>query len=142
MTTFALPLRGGNNTGNPVNDTLGDAVFAKNVAVNVSARTVPRTMPDETKIHRGLVLVKQAVSSSGIAAGGVDIRVGTTASPDKYGTVRVSAVGTYNLALSAACISAGGNIVFDCTVPGTAADWGTSRDFAAEIQLTYFVKSI
>lgn len=143
MTDFQLPLRSGSpRTGNDVSDDRGDVMLVKQVSLNVSARSVSRTLPPNAKIHRGLVLVNQAVSSSGLSNGGVDVRVGTTANPNKYGSIRVSGVATYEMALSAACISADGQIVIDVTAVGTAADWGTSRDFAADVHLVYFAKSL
>lgn len=137
MTNFQAPLTGGGlPTGNQATDPRGDVLLVKQETLDFSTKTKGRTLPDNAKISRCTVVLRRAVS--GIAAG-LNVRIGTTANPNKYGLIAVSAVNTYTMTLSAACVSADGQIVFDATAQASAAE---TYDFAADVQLSYFVKSI
>jgi len=139
MSNFQLPLTSGDiPTGNQATDTRGDVMLVKQVNLTFDSRNISRTLPPDAKMHRSLVINRQAVSGSGFTSG-INVRVGTTANPNRYGQVAVSAIGTYQITLSAACVSAGGQIVIDATAQATAADW---EEFGADVQIAYFSKSI
>lgn len=124
MTTFkGAPVQIGDNTGAPSTDTRGFVPVYKEVSISASGKIQTRALPPgDNSLVRAVVLVDVAVTGSATFAAGINIRLGDSTNVNKFGSVAVSAVGSYTVTLSAACISAGTELIIDATAQSTAAD--------------------
>lgn len=134
MTTFKGPLTVGTATGEVATDTQGYTVLCKSAGVSANGRSFTRLLePGDNEIISYTVTVVVPVSGSGLAAG-VNIRLGDSTSSSKFGTVSVSASGSYTGTLRGASTSAGTELIVDATAQGSAADW---EELNARVHIRY-----
>lgn len=137
--TFSGPLRTGLDTGNLDTGTIGSVILSQVTTIDRSSSVKSvlqiARVPDNSDIIDFIVTVVSAFDSG--AAGVADIRIGTTADETRFGTVRVSGAGKYNLLSQAVRVSAGtgwdnligGNtrIYAFCTAVGSAMTAGLAN---------------
>jgi hypothetical protein len=132
MTTFKGPLQLGVNTGAPTTDTRGFVPVYKVFALSAAAKTVTQTMEAANNtIMLGTVYVLASVEGSAKSA---TIRVGDSTDSDKFGQINVSGRKFYSVALSAACVSAGTELIVDATAAVSGASFST---FDAKVYIGY-----
>ena len=98
-TTWSGPIRTGTDTGAAATRTIGSVVLnqATTVTRTNSAAAQVAKLPENSDVLDIKINVTQSFQTSG-ATGVCDIRVGTTAVDDRFGSFRVSAAGLYSLA--------------------------------------------
>lgn len=122
MSTVKDFLRIGDNTGNSQTSTESPVTYSRSVLLNKTTRSATITVPPNSQILGGNVVVETAASGSTTP---ITVRVGVSASAAQFATADVSALGVVNFTLSKFAASldtvSTGQIVFDATCAGSAA---------------------
>lgn len=120
MTRFTGPLKAG-GWGNDAAD--GDAVLTQRVSLSAQTSSLAFQVPHNSDIKR----IHGHITTAYDATAQASLRFGIAGNLTYFGTVNVSAVSTFEVALTAAAVGVSGasgtvRVLVDVTVVGTAAD--------------------
>lgn len=122
MSTVSDFLRTGVNTGNSQTSTESPLVYSRSVLLNPTTRSATITVPPNSQILGGNVIIETAASGSTTP---ITVRVGVSASAAQFATCDCSAAGAVQFTLTRFAASldtvSTGQIVFDATCAGSAA---------------------
>lgn len=118
-TRFKGPVRTGHNTGAPSTSTLSTLPAVRRISVSADGVYAVGAIPACDIVR---MWINTFTAWEGSAGCTTTIRAGTSADNDLYGSVVLSAVGSRDLALSAASLglASGVSMIIDVTTVGTA----------------------